>query len=183
LNAQFIINSRLSIYIKSEKIILTEIDVYSGRFNSFTNKLFTNISFWKQIRGEKILFFQIDSIMCSNSPHKITDYLQYDYVGAPWIDQVFRVGNGGFSLRSRSKMVLILRNATYTGGQNEDIWFVQRLSGFGIVAPVNVSKTFAVETMYYSNPLGVHKPKILKKDLKKLCAVCPEARLVPPYCM
>ena len=45
---------------------------------STTNALFTDAQFWKQIRGEKILLFQIDSIMCSNSPHKITDYLQYD---------------------------------------------------------------------------------------------------------
>jgi hypothetical protein len=183
LNAYFINSSRLSTYIESGKIILTEIDDYSGRFNTFKNTLMTNISFWKQIRGEKVLFFQIDSIMCSNSPHTITEYLQYDYVGVTWENQPDRVGNGGFSLRSRRKTLLLLRNVAYIGDQNENIWFAQRLASVGIVAPVNVSKTFVVETIYYSNPLAVHNLRLDKKELKKLCDVCPEARLVPPYCI
>jgi hypothetical protein len=49
LNAYFINSSRLSTYIESGKIILTEIDDYNGRFDTFKNTLMTNISFWKQI--------------------------------------------------------------------------------------------------------------------------------------
>jgi len=77
-NSQFIRTSRLAKYIQNGKIILTHLNEYTGNFAHYTNFLFTNISLWQLVQGEKNLFFQIDSIMCSNSPHKITDYLQYD---------------------------------------------------------------------------------------------------------
>ena len=83
-NKEFIQKSGLVKYIQNRKIILTELVEYHGNFRTYTNSLLTNISFWEQVRGETVLFFQVDSIMCSNSPHKITDYLQYDYIGAPW---------------------------------------------------------------------------------------------------
>ncbi len=182
-NAQFIKSSRLSTFLKTGKIILTELDNHEGSFLQFTNTLMTNVSFWTKVRGEKVLFFQIDSVMCSNSPHKITDYLQYDFIGAPWCEFELCVGNGGFSLRSRNKTLTLLQRKRYLGEINEDMWYATHMSTVGIIASLNVSKTFSVETTFYSNPLGVHKLLIGKADLKKLCEACPEARLVPPYCM
>ncbi len=187
-NAQFVQKSRLSTYIEQGKIILTELNDYEGNFSQYTNALFTNVSFWEQLRGEKILFFQIDSIMCSNSPHRITDYLQYDFIGAPWDVRVPHVGNGGFSLRSKNKTLILLEKmrlsgSLYSGKVNEDIWYSIHMSSVGIIAPLDVAKTFSVESTFYENPLGVHKMGIHKRDLKKLCEACPEARLVPPYCM
>jgi hypothetical protein len=181
-NAQFIRSSRLSTLLKTGKIILTELDNHEGSFLQFTNALMTNISFWKQVRGEKVLFFQTDSIMCSNSPHKITDYLQYDFIGAPWSAYEPRVGNGGFSLRSRNKTLALLQRKPYLGEMHEDMWYARHMSSVGFIAPLNVAKTFSVETTFYPNPLGVHKLLISKTDLNKLCDACPEARLVPPYC-
>jgi hypothetical protein len=66
-------------YIENGRIILTKL--FDEKLFSLPNKLFTNITFYEQIKGEKILIFQLDSLFCSNSPHKITDYLQYDYIG------------------------------------------------------------------------------------------------------
>ncbi|CAF1473286.1 unnamed protein product [Adineta steineri] len=182
-NAQFINSSQLFKYIKLGKIILTKLQDYNSNYAVFTNTLLTNITFWKQIRGEKVLYFQLDSIMCSNSPHKISEYLKYDYIGAPWKTILPYGGNGGFSLRSKSKTLTLLRSVHYNGNQNEDIWYSIRFSNVGNMAPLNVSKTFAVETIYYDKPLAVHHLRIDKEDLKKLCHTCPEARLVPPYCM
>jgi hypothetical protein len=188
LNAEFLRNSRLSKHIQSGKIILTKLTTFGGQdSHHYTNKLFTNISFWEQVLGEKVLFFQIDSIMCSNSPHKITDYLQYDYIGAPWSHREPRVGNGGFSLRSKNKTLLLLEkmrnSSTLTKfGNNEDVFYSLYMSSVGTIAPLDVAKTFAVEGLFYANPVGVHKTGINKKDLQKLCEECPDARLVPPYC-
>lgn len=183
-NVQFIRESRLSTYIQNEKILLTKLNDCGNDFSKYTNALFTNISFWKQVRGEKILFFQIDSVMCSNSPHKITDYLQYDYIGAPWDSREPRVGNGGFSFRNKNKTLNLLEQMNYSGDVNEDVWYSMHMLNVGsVIAPLNVSKTFSVESIFYENPLGVHKMGINKTDLKKLCEACPDARLVPPYCI
>jgi hypothetical protein len=95
-NQNFIQNSTLAALIASGKIFLTFLEeVYE---KERTNELLTNPKFWERVRGEKILFFQIDSIMCSNSPHKIIDFLQYDYVGAPW-DLAFFPGDTKYRLR------------------------------------------------------------------------------------
>jgi hypothetical protein len=52
-----------------------------------------------------VLLFQADSIICSNSPETMEDFLQYDFVGAP-IRPDMGLGdegmNGGLSLRNRT---------------------------------------------------------------------------------
>jgi len=186
-NSQFIRTSRLAKYIQNGKIILTHLNEYTGNFAHYTNFLFTNISFWQLVQGEKNLFFQIDSIMCSNSPHKITDYLQYDYVGAPWAHFQGLVGNGGFSLRGKNKTITLLQktfnsSSQYDGKVNEDVWYARNMPTVGHVPPSSIAKTFAAESTFYQYPMGVHKTGLTGTELKQLCDVCPEARLVPPFC-
>jgi len=186
-NYHFIRTSRLAKYIENGKIILTHLDEYTGDFSRYTNFLLTNISFWQLVKAEKILLFQIDSIMCSNSPHKITDYLQYDYVGAPWAHFQGLVGNGGFSLRDKNKTLTLLQktfnsSSQYKGNENEDVWFAKNMLTVGNVAPSYIARTFAVESTFYPYPLGVHKTGLKGTELKQLCDACPEARLVPPFC-
>jgi len=111
---------------------------------SFSNYLVMNTSFWKSIHGEKIFMFQTDSAICSKSPYSIDQFLQYDYIGAPfpgcWLynesgrvlrpdDFEFHGGNGGFSIRSRRSMIECskgARNGTiyYKYGIPEDIFFL-----------------------------------------------------------
>jgi hypothetical protein len=184
-NENFIKTSTLAPLIASGKIFLTLMKVVYDQ--SKTDELFTDANFWKQIRGEKILLFQIDSIMCSNSPHKITDYLQYDYIGAPWdpswypFDRKYLVGNGGFSLRSRSKILALIALMPYNSETAEDIWYAQNLHRVNAsVAPVNISKTFSVESIYYERPVGVHRFPWRCDFRRKLAKTCPEAVMVLP---
>jgi hypothetical protein len=181
-NRDFILNSTLAPLIHSGKILLSSMSVYG---KERTNELLTDPKFWDQVRGEKILFFQIDSIMCSNSPHKITDYLSYDYIGAPWdpssflFSKVNFVGNGGFSLRSRSKILSLLKLLHYDGKQPEDVWYSMNLYRVNAtIAPVNVAKTFAVETVYYERPLAVHRSTINCWVRSKLTQTCPETMMI-----
>lgn len=88
--------------------------------------------FWKACMGRNILIFQPDSITCSESTLKIENFLMYDYVGAPMAGQWWKttdhpsewtVGNGGFSLRKRKKMIEMTRNPsciTPASGKLED---------------------------------------------------------------
>ncbi|CAF3191166.1 unnamed protein product, partial [Rotaria sp. Silwood2] len=184
-NENFIKNSTLLPLIISGKIFLTLMEkVYD---KSRTNSLLTDAKFWKQVRGEKILLFQIDSIMCSNSPHKITDYLQYDYVGAPWdpswyrADRRYLVGNGGFSLRSRRKILELISLIPYDLQKPEDVWYAQNLHRVNAsVAPVNIAKTFSVESVYYERPVGIHRFPWNCNFRRKIAETCPESVMVLP---
>ena len=75
--------------------------------------------FWNACMGHNILIFKPDSITCSTSTLKIDSFLKYDYVGSPmagqWLKKTdhpsdWNVGNGGFSLRKRNKMLEMTNN-------------------------------------------------------------------------
>ncbi|CAF4029012.1 unnamed protein product [Rotaria sp. Silwood2] len=182
-NEGFIRNSTLAPLIASGKIFLTFMSQTYDRIG--TNQLLTDPKFWQRVRGEKILLFQIDSVMCSNSPHKITDFLQYDYVGGPWdsswfiFSKVDFVGNGGFSLRTRSKILALLALHPYDNKVPEDVWYSQNLRRVNAsIAPVHVAKTFSVDTVFYERPLAVHRFALRCRTREKLFETCPEAMMV-----
>lgn len=65
-------------------------------------------------------------------------------------DDEYFVGNGGFSLRSRSKILTRLALEPYDQSNPEDVWYAVNLHLMNAsIAPFDVSKTFAVETVYY----------------------------------
>ena len=196
-NRAFLLSSpTLKPHIASQRITLTELPQYTGgqkdRYR-FISELLTSIHFWSLVRGEHVLVFQMDSVFCSNSPHKITDFLNYDYIGAPWseafakeLHRDIRVGNGGFSLRSRSKIrELIVRlpyNRTVHG--DEDFYFSRHLPLVsGRMASVEVASRFSTE-FEYTNSMGIHKPMVNHAiNYSNLCQHCPEASLIPPFCL
>ena len=184
-NEYLIRNSTLAPLIESGKVFLTMMNETYDK--NRTNELLTTTAFWQRVRGEKILFFQIDSVMCSNSPHKITDYLRYDYVGAPWDEKWFsfnkryRVGNGGFSLRTRSKVLALLESIPYDPKLPEDVWVAQNMHRVkGLIPPVSIAKTFAVESILYERPLAVHRFIWNRKLRLQVSSTCPEAMLIMP---
>jgi hypothetical protein len=186
-NLKFLLNSQLSGYIKTNRILLHQIDSMKGNPMDYTSSLLTNSTFWQLVKGEKILFFQLDSVFCSNSPHKLQDFLKYDYIGAPWHSRLkipAKVGNGGFSLRSRSKLLELLSNYSYDHQYHEDVWFSRFLHLVNAsIAPEDIAMTFSVETIFYATPLAVHKPVYLTSEKQKaLCQTCPELRIIPTFC-
>jgi hypothetical protein len=184
-NENFIRNSTLAPFIASGKILLSLMEEVYGK--SRTNELLTSPKFWERVRGEKILFFQIDSAMCSNSPHKITDFLQYDYIGAPWdsswfpFNKQYRVGNGGFSLRTRSKILALLALIPYNRKMPEDVWYAENMHRVnGSIPSIEIAMTFAVESVYYERPVGVHHFPWSCQFRTDLAKTCPESMMVMP---
>jgi hypothetical protein len=184
-NEHFIRNSTLAPLIATGKVFLTLLEEVYGRER--TDTLFTSPVFWKRIRGEKVLTFQIDSAMCSNSPHKVTDFLQYDYVGAPWdlsfflFDKQYRVGNGGFSLRTRSKVLTLLALVPYDPKLPEDVFYAQNMHRVnGSIPSIEIAKTFSVESMYYERPVGVHRFPWHCQFRADIAKTCPESMLAMP---
>jgi hypothetical protein len=133
--------------------------------------------FWNDIDEEHILVFQHDSFVLRSG---IEEFLQYDYIGAPWywvygdyrdkrykdLKDFQKGGNGGFSLRKKSAMIKLIEENP-RDYEYEDMFFSNALQKD---IPLDVKKRFAVESMFYPDPLGVHQiTKYLKhEDIKKL---------------
>ena len=93
------------------------------------------------------------------------EFLRHDYIGAVWgtYNDAFRVGNGGFSLRSKKLLLATRRIALEGEAQNEDDLICRKYrpmleSEFGIrFAPENVAEQFSFELTYpKALPLGFH---------------------------
>ena len=82
------------------------------------------------------------------------NFLNYDYIGAPWLHTVqyygqkYRVGNGGFSLRSK-KLINLCRHIKLANGHEDAsicIRYRDVLESHGCVfAPVEVAMKFSLE--------------------------------------
>jgi hypothetical protein len=129
------------------------------------------------IKSEFVLVVQHDGYVLR--PYKWKDYfMEYDYIGAPWpndgIWSFVRVGNGGFSLRSKKMLDVptelnlhfdVTEEAPY---RSEDmrlcVYFRKELEGYGIkYAPVNIAAEFSHELNVpeiVDEPFGFHINKI-----------------------
>jgi len=105
------------------------------------------------IKSDYCLIFQDDGFILN--PHLWDDeFLDYDYIGAPWPLYIGwpkegqQVGNGGFSLRSKNFLEVSSTLPTTTA--NEDTYILnqnrEHLDAHGVkIAPVEVARKFAVE--------------------------------------
>lgn len=121
------------------------------------NKLLTSKEFWEAIPFDKVLITQMDAEMLRSG---IEEFLEYDYVGAPWKFQQHG-GNGGFSLRTKKAMLDVIKNNPYQGESvhgYEDVYFSNSLlfSDKWKLAPREVCKKFSCETIFEVETLGCH---------------------------
>jgi glycosyltransferase involved in cell wall biosynthesis len=155
------------------RVLLTP---YSNLTPSAYSTLLASADFWNLLSGDKILIYQEDSVIFRKG---IDEFMDYDYIGAPWPsgqnDAPILVGNGGFSLRSRSIMLDIIAKkniadtvpnsstADYmrnTGSTviPEDVYFSKNMQelGIGRVAPWNMAFRFSTETQYNPQSFAGH---------------------------
>ena len=162
--------------IKAEGIDVIKIDKldYKG-YNEFVA-----MELWKYIGSDYILLVQNDGYI-TNGAMWTDEFLKYDYIGAPWpvpndettyrtpSGKLIRVGNGGFSLRSRR----LLRAPTLlelkfsdngTGFPHEDGFLCvhnrEVLEKAGIrFAPVDLAAKFSTEIIVPESveSFGKHK--------------------------
>ena len=174
-------------YIMMEKIannicsnMLCKINLIRLNVNYVTRKQYCHLlmsqAFWESFHGEKILIYQEDSCIFRKN---IQDFLEYDYIGAPWpkgqLDNQIGVGNGGFSLRSKEKMLQVIQTVDPTAcvlTENtiqyikrtrlncipEDIYFTNSMieHNIGMIAPWEIARNFSQETVESENPFGGH---------------------------
>ncbi|EPE25720.1 hypothetical protein GLAREA_01632 [Glarea lozoyensis ATCC 20868] len=167
--------------------------VYFPNWNSVSDFLTTPWIWEEMAPAEHVLLFQTDSILCSNSVRKVDDFFEWDFVGAP-INPDIGVGyNGGLSLRNRKTTLRVLSEFEWAAKPEpypEDQWFFSRMKDLqekdseeGIVSSIKLpdmetARTFAVETIDYPHPLGLHQPdRFLKEHILSLDEWCPEYKL------
>ena len=161
-----------------------------GNIESYS-RLLTAPAFWHSVSVDVVLVFQTDSVLCSQSPYSITDFVQYDFIGAPWAIKSdehpnFHSGNGGLSLRSVDAMRRIATTRTYVPGTAEDFFFVNALvelqqRGERVLLPSLASAAhFSFESgdLPSNMSFGVHRWKGLPLETRAVIErKCPEAVL------
>jgi hypothetical protein len=156
-------NPLLSQYKTSGKLSLLELPSnYSMKDRDTISKMFTDPYLYADILApaEHLLVFQPDSIFCAGAPKTLNDFLEYDWIGAPWSATARHGGNGGLSLRKVSKILQVLekKRRVNTGMPFEDEWLSNELNALpgARMAIANVSKSFSVESVWDDAPLGYH---------------------------
>ena len=110
-----------------------------------------------EIPTEVFMIVQTDSLICKGGSHLLNKFMKYDYVGAPW-KATKSIGNGGFSLRRKTKMLEILEKCP-NKNHNEDGYFG---GGCEAALPYKPSpeeaEEFSVETIFNGKQaFGIHK--------------------------
>jgi hypothetical protein len=121
------------------------------------NALLTSEWFWDHIIADQVLIFQPDSNILNPDRNCIMNYLDYNYVGAPWPFQSHG-GNGGLSWRTVWYMKKIVRDYPYLPSYgNEDVYFcnIMHENNYGL-APEQVCRTFSVESKFQLGTFGCH---------------------------
>jgi hypothetical protein len=120
------------------------------------NKLMMSKRILDKIPTEMFLVIQADSLICKQGAHLLDKFMSYDYVGAPWKGRN-ALGNGGFSLRRKSKMLEILATCP-TLNHNEDGFFSGGCKGAVPKKPTpEQAKEFSIETINSPQSFGIHK--------------------------
>ena len=136
------------------------------------SQFLTNLWLYEQVLqpAEHLLVFQTDSMLCANSRQTLNDYLEYDWVGAPWSSNSQYGGNGGLSLRRVSAIIDVLRNQErIPNTEPEDVWLTERLGNRpgANLANGTVSLTFSGENLVGDPEHVQHNKGTGKKPDKK----------------
>jgi hypothetical protein len=150
-----------------KNIYLRNIGVDNLTSNQYSN-LFFSSDFWssmKDVGCKHALIFQTDVVLLRDT---IEDFLEYDYIGSPWNTGLswtrgikYPGGNGGFSLRNVDTMLECISTLPPNPSLNEDMYFTLACTRLGKKMPsYEVSSKFAVESVFYEKPCGLHRPHL-----------------------
>ena len=183
---------KLSADVQS-RIVLINLKVQNINIRQYSTMFFCP-TFYNNIPTETFLIFQTDSMILKENKHKINDFLKYDYVGAPWPKSMgiwgkIGVGNGGLSLRKKSKMVELLKHkhkgieyGFYGKYVAEDKFFCGYYAPeVEIYKPTFIkAKEFSIEAVYSENSFGVHKcwVNLNINEMNKIYKMYPEIQML-----
>ena len=149
---------------------------------------------YKYVDSERVMIIQWGGFPI-NSKHWSEEFLNYDYIGAPWFFESLiykhKVGNGGFSIRSKRLCEFTAKNERFVrkisrsnnlleygynfNAEDNLICIINKVlletSGF-CFAPFEIAKKFSAETEPYSKDHygfhGFHHYKSLPEHIQKM---------------
>ncbi|CAL3973114.1 unnamed protein product [Diplocarpon coronariae] len=166
---------------------------YSLATRETISQMFTDPHLHRDILypAEHLLVWQPDSTFCANAPTTLNDFLEWDWIGAPWSKTAEYGGNGGLSLRKVSRIMGVLDSQTRRHGDGalEDLWLTSKLHEMpGNRMPnAMISKKFSVESVWDEKPLGyhigwlgVHHEQIWddQAQVDHIMKYCPEVKII-----
>lgn len=120
---------------------------------------------YDNIKTELFLVFQTDSMIMKKNSELIDCFLEYDYIGSPWLianyiptKECDFIGNGGFSLRKKSKMIEIIEKIECVN-KYEDLYFSRNYLNIKVNKPEYTKAcTFCVDEVFSELTFACHKP-------------------------
>ena len=157
------------------RVRLVKLNIDTLRTSEYSTLLCKTKTIYNEVHTEHFLLFQTDTMLFPRYKDYINEFFQYDYVGAPWNNARYGgVGNGGLSLRRKSKMLEIIDTVTYCG-EPEDIYFCNNLLVDLYRPTMEQAKRFSVEEVFHPQTFGCHRPWERGFD-KELLEAYPEIR-------
>jgi len=126
------------------------------------NKIIT-LELCKVLNCEYVLVIQYDGFVLAQDLF-LQDFFEYDYIGAIWPgEEFYKVGNGGFSMRSRRLLQAVADLAHLrSAGEPEDVFICKTIrhkleTDYGIVfAPPEIASRFSQEMPSGRATFGFH---------------------------
>jgi hypothetical protein len=167
-----------------------EIDVrHIAKMNYHQFNEFLCVGLSEYVNTEHVLYIQEDGFVVDSNKWR-EDFLEYDYIGSPWIregklidfcggDVENVVGCGGFSIRSKKFLELASMTGYSSGiasqGLNEDVFLCNKRFAGGFMrdngikfAPLEVANKFASEEeIVCNNTFGFHGTSLAGKGVMK----------------
>jgi len=172
-NLQYVNNIVKNILDSTNRLKTHQLNIDNLTRNEYSRLLMTK-SFYNHIPTESFLVFQTDSMIFPRNKYYVNYFLKYDYVGAFW-PHLNNVGNGGFSLRKKSKMIEIIEKEEILDDANyaEDLFFALSTKVCLYKPSKEESLYFSFECEFWPDSFGCHQPWL--QDKKEVLANYPEA--------
>jgi hypothetical protein len=179
-NVEYVSNitEKLNILFKN-RISLVNLNIDNLDSIEYSRLFATKSIIYDFIDTDIFLVFQTDSMIFKQNAHLINDFLEYDYVGAPWLITNYYptlranfIGNGGFSLRNKNKMFEIIEKIdwdklTELTDKLDDLYFSKTYDGITVKKPdYNKACQFCVDEVFYHYTFACHKPWFPKHFLE-----------------
>jgi hypothetical protein len=155
------------------RIYMVNLNISNLNSNEYSELLSTKSIIYEHITSDIFLVFQTDSMILKENIHLLENFLEYDYVGAPWCitgynptEQCGYIGNGGFSLRNKNKMLEIIEKINLCDFPNEtlfkmyeDLYFSSNRESIYVHKPdYEKAKQFCVDEVFSEITFACHKP-------------------------
>uniref|UniRef100_A0A6C0JG80 DUF5672 domain-containing protein n=1 Tax=viral metagenome TaxID=1070528 RepID=A0A6C0JG80_9ZZZZ len=137
----------------------------------YSKLLTTKSIIYDHIDTDVFLVFQTDSMIFKKNAYLLDTFLEYDYVGSPWLVTNYLptsncdfIGNGGFSLRNKNKMLEIIKKRDWNSieendNRYEDLFFSTKYSDVSVRKPeYKKACSFSVDEVFSEICFACHKP-------------------------